>query len=326
MTRTIEGRSERRAVVEHRRDRLRQVREAGFPKISLISVIAGILAAYGAFVLFLGIAAAVLEAIGVDSAEISNNDWRNLGTGAAAAVAVVLFVAYLFGGYIAGRMARRAGIAHGVAVFVLGILVAVAVAAVAQAQDHTEGVIDHLDSLGIPTEGDEWAEIASVAGIGALVGIIVGAVLGGVMGERWHQRLARRALDPSIGPEADVGKRQERLEKQERRLAKKRERHEDHDEDRDEDRGALATERTETDDQADDQTDDQIDDQDDGRHRRGSRLAFWKKRDRGDEHGRQPTGRPDSRDDVDLTTAERADDAPPPRAPLSLEEERQQSR
>jgi hypothetical protein len=97
-------------------------------------------------------------------------------------------------------MARRAGVLHGFLVFLGGVLVLVAVAAVTHAQDGTDAILDRLDSLGIPTSGDEWAEIGSVAGIAALVAIIVGSLLGGMRGERWHQRLSARALDPEVGP------------------------------------------------------------------------------------------------------------------------------
>lgn len=38
------------------------------------------------------------------------------------ATGIVLLMAYLFGGYVAGRMARRAGLLHGAAVAVLSIV------------------------------------------------------------------------------------------------------------------------------------------------------------------------------------------------------------
>ena len=48
-----------------------------------------------------------------------------MGKGSAVTVTVVAFVAYLFGGYVAGRMARRAGLVNGLAVFVLAVLLVV---------------------------------------------------------------------------------------------------------------------------------------------------------------------------------------------------------
>jgi hypothetical protein len=223
MDRTIEDRHERRDVVENRRDRLDFVRDAGWRKVSGFSVAAGVFAAYGAFALFLALTASVLHALGIDSSELNDSEWRNLGAGAGAAVVAVLFGAYLFGGYVAGRMARRAGVLHGVLVFVGGIVVLAAVAGIAHAQDGTQALVDRLDALGAPTSGDAWAEVASVVGLAGVIVTLVGGVLGGAAGERWHQRLAARVLDPSVGPEADLLKRQRKLEKAERRLERKRE-------------------------------------------------------------------------------------------------------
>ncbi len=223
MARTIEDRHERRDIVENRRDRLDFVRDAGWKKVSGFSVAAGVLAAYGAFALFLAMAASVLHALGIDSSELDDNGWRNLGAGAGAVVVAVLFGAYLFGGYVAGRMARRAGSLHGVLVFAGGLVVLAAVAAIATAQDGTEALVDHLDSLGAPTTGDAWAEVGSAVGLGAVIAALVGGLLGGTAGERWHQRLAARLLDPRFGPEAALAKRQRKLEKAEHRLDRKRE-------------------------------------------------------------------------------------------------------
>jgi hypothetical protein len=222
MTQTIEDRRERRELVESRRDRLQFIRDAGWSKLSGFSIAGGVLAAFGAFALFLAITASVLHALGIDSADLDDNEWRDLGTGAGVAVVAVLFVSYLVGGYVAGRMARRAGVLHGFLVFAAGVVVLAAVAGIATAQDGTQALIDRLDALGAPTEGDVWAEVGSVVGIAAFIAALVGSLLGGGAGERWHQRLATRILDPRVGPEAELEKRQQKLEKAEARLERKR--------------------------------------------------------------------------------------------------------
>ena len=223
MSQIIEDRRERRELVEDRRDRMQFIRDAGWSKLSGFSIAAGVLAAFGAFAIFLAITASVLHALGIDSAELDDSEWRNLGTGAGVAVVAVLFVSYLFGGYVAGRMARRAGSLHGFMVFLVGVLVLAAAAAIATAQDGTQALVDRLDALGAPTTGDAWAEVGSAVGMGALIAALVGGMLGGAAGERWHQRLAARVLDPRFGPEAELEKRQHKLEKAEARLERKRE-------------------------------------------------------------------------------------------------------
>ncbi len=121
---------------------------------------------------------------------------------------MVLLLAYLFGGYVAGRMARRAGLLHGVGVFVLALVLVALIAVIAATQTDTRAIRGNLRSLGIPTTGAEWGEVGTLAGIGSLAAMLVGAmlvgaVLGGLLGERWHTKLTRRAASPDYGPDRD---------------------------------------------------------------------------------------------------------------------------
>jgi len=114
--------------IEDRRDRVVLAREAGWRRISWASVVAGVFVAYGAFAVLLGIVSAVLDAIGVDTTGLSDADWRGVGVGSAAALCVVLLVTYFYGGYVAGRMARRSGFLQGLCVFLVGFAVLAAAA------------------------------------------------------------------------------------------------------------------------------------------------------------------------------------------------------
>lgn len=192
----------KRVVVESGRDRRALVADAGFSQVSLVSVLAGILVAYGAFALLAGIAGGILDATGADT-DIGAR-WDDLGVAAGLVVAGLLFVSYLFGGYVAGRMARRAGLLHGLAVFVLGVVVLAGVAVAIRALADTDSVVESLRDLGLPTTGDEWADVGTVAGLASLAGALVGALLGGLLGERWHAKLLSRAVDPDVGAEADA--------------------------------------------------------------------------------------------------------------------------
>lgn len=187
-------------VYESPRDRAALAREAGLSRLSLPSVLAGVLVAYGAFAVLAALVGAIAAAIGLNT-DLAGNDWATLGVGSAIAVGIVLLVAYLFGGYVAGRMARRAGLLNGLAVFVLAVVLVAAVAAIAASQADTDAVQANLRSLGIPTTGTEWGKIGTVAGIGSLAAMLVGALLGGVLGERWHTKLTRRAVSGKYGPD-----------------------------------------------------------------------------------------------------------------------------
>ena len=191
----------RSRAVENRKDRMEMATEAGYSKVSFVSVLAGVLVAYGAFAILAGITGAVLSALGVDTEALSGNDWRQLGIGTGVAVAVSLFLSYLFGGYVAGRMARRAGAMNGLLVFVVGILLAVGVGAAIGTQADGDAMVSNLRSIGVPTSGEEYAAIGTIAGLAALAAMLLGAIFGGVAGERWHGKLLTRALDPTIGPD-----------------------------------------------------------------------------------------------------------------------------
>lgn len=187
-------------IVERSRDRKELVRAAGMPSLSLISILAGVLTAYGTVLLLLGIAAGVGNELGFETSGISDNRWRDIGIGAVVAVGVVLFLSYFFGGYVAGRMGRRAGLAHGLFVFLLGLVVVAVAAGAASLGADGEAISDELANQGIPTEADDWRDIGLFGGIGVLAAMLLGAMLGGIRGERWHGKLATRALDPDVAP------------------------------------------------------------------------------------------------------------------------------
>ena len=208
---------ERQMWVEGKRDRLELAREAGWGGVSWRSVVAGVFVAYGVIGACIGIAAAVLHPIGLTLDSLSHNDWQQVGLVAGLVAAAVFLGAFTFGGYTAGRMARRAGLRNGVLVAVLGVVLLAAVAAVAQLEGATSALVDRLESLGAPTDGTTWYGLGVLSGAVALGGMILGALLGGVRGERWHQRLLVRAANPDIGPDADLRAEAER----QRRAAEK---------------------------------------------------------------------------------------------------------
>jgi hypothetical protein len=204
-------------IIETRRDRLDLAEDAGLGRVSGSSVLAGVLAGYGAFAVLAGFTAAALSKLHVH-VDLSGADLRRAGTASGIVLGGVLFGAWLFGGYIAGRMARRAGLTNGILVFVLGLVIAVAGAATISGSGAGDSVTQGLRNLGIPTSGDQWRQIGTVAGVASLLGMLLGSVLGGALGEHWHSKLLVRALDPEVGPEGVARAIQPKL----RRAAKRR--------------------------------------------------------------------------------------------------------
>ena len=178
-------------------------------------MLAGVLVAYGAFAVLAAIVGGVLDALGVDF-DVGNYDWETVGGIGTAVIGIALFAAYFFGGYVAGRMAFRGGMTHGLLVFVLGVIVAGLVGLLIGAIAGTDAIEENLRNVGVPTTADEWGAVGTIAGIVSLVVMLAGAVYGGITGERWHGKLRRRAASSDFGPDAgdlDRGDRVDRVDR-----------------------------------------------------------------------------------------------------------------
>src|SRR3954465_7785854 len=159
----------------------------------------GWLSANGLAVILIAILSAGGVALGraqnVDTADEAANQASEIGIGGGIAVLVVLFVAYLAGGYVAGRMARFDGARQGLAVWLIGLVVVIVLAAAGAILGAKYNVLESLNLPRIPV--DEGT--ATTAGIITLVAILLvtllGAVLGGKLGDRYHRRVDRAGFD-----------------------------------------------------------------------------------------------------------------------------------
>jgi hypothetical protein len=159
----------------------------------------GWLSANGLAVVLIALLSAAGVAIGlargVTSADEAVDQANDIGIGGGIAVLVVLFLAYLAGGYVAGRMSRFDGARQGLAVWIIGLLVVLVLAIAGVALGAQYNVLQQLNLPRIPV--DEGT--ATTAGIITLVAILlvtlVGAVLGGKLGERYHRRVDRAGFD-----------------------------------------------------------------------------------------------------------------------------------
>src|SRR4051812_38950507 len=157
------------ALAETARARRRLVEEAGWHTTSFISVLAGTLVAFGAVTLVAAGAGAAGSALGLDTNGISTDEWRQGGLVAGAVAALVIFGAFYFGGYTAGRMSRRAGARHGVLVFILSPVLIGAIATIAWAVrgNVDVNVASNLRHNGVPTDQNTWGDIGLGVGIAA---------------------------------------------------------------------------------------------------------------------------------------------------------------
>jgi hypothetical protein len=175
------------------------VQRARFGGIKWGAAFFGWLSANGLAVLLIALLSAAGVALGLangvnttnEATSQAANQVKTLGLGGGIAVLVVLFLAYLAGGYVAGRMARFDGARQGFAVWLIGLVVVIVLAALGAGLGAKYNVLQQLNLPRIPV--DEGT--ATTAGIITLVAILLvtllGAVLGGKIGDRYHRRIDR---------------------------------------------------------------------------------------------------------------------------------------
>ena len=168
---------------------------ARFGGIKWGSAFFGWLSANGLAVILVGLLSAAGLALGltgaVGTAAEAADRAGSVGIGGGIAVLVVLFLAYLAGGYVAGRMARFDGARQGVAVWLIGLLVVLALAGAGIALGAQYNVLQQLNLPRIPID----EATATTAGIITLVAVLLttllGAILGGILGTRYHRKVDR---------------------------------------------------------------------------------------------------------------------------------------
>ncbi len=111
------------------------------------------------------------------------------------ALLVVLFLAYLAGGYVAGRMARFDGVKQGLAVWIIGLLVAVLLGIAGAVLGSQYNVLSQLNLPSLPISGDTLTTAGIIALVAVLVATLAGAILGGKLGTRYHRKVDRAGFD-----------------------------------------------------------------------------------------------------------------------------------
>ncbi len=162
----------------------------------------GWLSANGLAVILLAILSAAGVAFGLSQVSSADEATQQataqadtIGITGGIALLVVLFLAYLAGGYVAGRMARFDGIKQGLAVWIIGLLVVVLLAVAGAVLGAQYNVLSQLNLPSIPLSGDTLTTAGIIAGIAALVVTLLGAILGGKLGERYHRKVDRAGFD-----------------------------------------------------------------------------------------------------------------------------------
>jgi hypothetical protein len=183
------------------RRELTQAQKEQFGGMKFGATFFGWLTATGSVVILTALLTAAGVGIGQAQNLIVGQAAQNpVGTGLVGAIVllVVVFIGYVAGGYVAGRMARFSGFKQGVGVFLWSVILTV-VAAILVAIGGTR--FDLLTRLNIvvpiPMSTNALTAGAIIGGLAVLVVTLVGAVLGGLAGMRFHRRVDRVIIDES---------------------------------------------------------------------------------------------------------------------------------
>jgi MFS family permease len=107
---------------------------------------------------------------------------------------VILLVAYYAGGYVAGRMSRFSGPRQGLAVWIIGLVVTVILAAAGALLGAKYNVLGQLNLPRIPVDEGALTTGGLIALAAIVIGTLLAAVAGGKAGTHFHRKVDRAGL------------------------------------------------------------------------------------------------------------------------------------
>jgi hypothetical protein len=182
---------DRREVVSREKD--------AFGGMKFGSCFFGWLTASGTAVLLAAVVTGVGAALGlsrdVEAATTSATQTESVGLVGGILLVAIIFVAYLAGGYVAGRMARFNGLKQGLGVWLWAVIMAILAAVAGWLVDARLDVLAQVNSFPrLPVNEGTLTTAGLIAAIGVVAASLTGALLGGVTGMRYHRRVDRAGL------------------------------------------------------------------------------------------------------------------------------------
>jgi hypothetical protein len=168
--------------------------KAAFGGMKFGSDFFGWLTASGTAVLLVALVAGFGAAVGLSTGNglPRVEDATTVGIGGGIALLVVIFIAYLAGGYVAGRMARFNGLKQGLGVWLWAVIIAIVVAVISVIAGARFDVLARVNGFPrIPLNEGDVTTAGIVLAVALAIVSLVGALLGGLAGMRYHRRIDR---------------------------------------------------------------------------------------------------------------------------------------
>jgi hypothetical protein len=182
---------DRREVVGRQKD--------AFGGMKFGSCFFGWLTASGTAVLLVALVTGVGAALGlsqnVDVTNPTTAQTESIGFIGGIVLLAIIFVSYLAGGYVAGRMARFNGLKQGLGVWLWAVIMAILVAVAGWLAGTRFDVLAQLNSFPrLPVNEGTLTTAGVIAAIGVVAASLIGALLGGLAGMRYHRRVDKAGL------------------------------------------------------------------------------------------------------------------------------------
>jgi hypothetical protein len=159
----------------------------------------GWLTASGTAVLLAALVTGVGAALGlsrnVDVTNPTPAQTESIGFVGGIVLMAIIFVAYLAGGYVAGRMARFNGLKQGLGVWLWAVIMAVLVGIAGWLAGAQFDLLAQVNSFPrLPLNEGTLTTGGIIVAIGVVAASLFGALLGGLAGMRYHRRVDRAGL------------------------------------------------------------------------------------------------------------------------------------
>lgn len=166
---------------------------AAFGGVDFPASFVGMLTALATLVLLGGIVGAAVGAIGYQTG-LSGDNVEDIGLASLIGGIAVIFVAYLMGGWTAGRIARYDGARNGLMTGVWTLLLAAILSTLAYFFGNEYDVLRNVD---LPQwfDRDALTTAAIVSGVVTVATMLLAGLLGGLSGSRYHRVADESLLD-----------------------------------------------------------------------------------------------------------------------------------
>ena len=173
------------SVREARRDPAVRAARERFGGLDIPATLVGMLTALALLVLLAGLIGAAIGTVGYQVGLEGNQ--QDLSLASLIGGLVVLFLAFLVGGWAAGRIARYSGARNGLLAAIWALVLAAVLSALA-ALFGAEYDVFRAANLPQWFSRDALTADAIISAIVAILVMLLGGLLGGMWGERYHRR------------------------------------------------------------------------------------------------------------------------------------------